>query len=114
MDLLGLGSYIDNRRYISSVTTTTSYMHISLGGVQSITGMLNTGTRTPAILERKASLSTATKENEIAKFRGLVACGYRSKNIDAMVHGSFTYVFIIRVMLSPFKSILPANLQHRY
>jgi hypothetical protein len=29
--------------------------------------------------------------------------------MDRMVYGSSTYVFIIRVMLSPFKSILPVK-----
>jgi hypothetical protein len=54
-------------------------MHISLDGVQSITGTLSPGMRTPAILGRGASLSTAKKKQGIAKFRGLVTRDYESK-----------------------------------
>jgi hypothetical protein len=53
-------------------------MHISLDAVQSITGTLSAGMRTPAIIGRRASLPTAKKQG-IAKFRGLVTRDYESK-----------------------------------
>ena len=44
-------------------------MHVSLGGAQSITGMLNTGTTTPAILEREASLSSVHHQSYVVAFQ---------------------------------------------